>query len=439
MEFSKNISLVTTNHLCTGCGACKVICPHRAIYMHKTNMGRLFADIDMELCTDCSVCIEICPGFDKSGYVITPDYNHNPFEGIVKNTYTGISTNKLVYENAQSGGLVTECLSYLFDEKRIDAAIVCVSNYGEDRPFVSAMVATEKRQLLLSQRSSYTPIDMVSALEHTGSYEKVAFVGLPCHIQGVMSLQKKYKKFKNIIYKFGLICDRSLSETIVDMFIPKNDKTKKNKIYWRYKYGYIYRNAPVVIENECGVKKMIPSVKRHLLKDYFTSPRCRICFDKMNIHSDITFGDPWGMGNIDWQNGNSLVITRTDEGENLIQNLMHERRVKLNITSFEEVRQGQGLGKRKSQIKTFCEIYRKNNWLLPNYVNQLDLSVMSGLPNGQYENLIKNYLNLEVQDRNSIVKEIQKQYCNKIIQNKIKTFIRMPFRMLNKIIKSMQI
>ena len=427
----KNISLVTTNHLCAGCGACKVVCSHRAISMQKTNIGRLFANIDADLCTDCGVCMEICPGFDKNNNAVTS--NINAFEGIVKNTYTGISTNKFVYENAQSGGLVTECLSYLFDAKRIVAAVVCVTDYGKTRPDVSTLIATQKQQLLLSQRSSYTPIDMVSALENVGSYDKVAFVGLPCHIQGVTSLQKKYKKFGNIIYKFGLICDRSLSETIADIFVSESDKISKKKIYWRNKSGYNYKYAPVVVENDAGTKKMIPAAKRHMLKDYFTSPRCRICFDKMNIHSDITFGDPWGMNNIDWQNGESLVITRTDEGENLIQNLIQECRVKLNVASFEEVIHGQGLEKRKNQVKTFYEVYCKNNWLLPNYANHLKLPVKSNVEYEKSEKLIKNYLDLEKNKRKKIVQIVKRKIQKGIFLYRIKGMLRLPFGILKKI------
>jgi len=433
----KNISLVTYNHLCTGCGTCKVICPHNAISMQKTNIGRLFADIDTDLCTDCGACMEICPGYDKNDYVIP--VNINPFEGVIKNTYTGISTNEYIYENSQSGGLVTECLSYLFDTKRIDAAVVCTTDYGTDRPFVSALIVVDKQQLLLSQRSSYTPVDMVSALEYTRIYKKVAFVGLPCHIQGVISLQHKYKKYDNIIFKFGLICERSLSEAVADIFTSEMTNIKKKKIYWKLKKGYVYKNAPVVVENEDGETKVIPASKRHLLKDYFTSPRCRICFDKMNIHSDITFGDPWGMSNIDWQKGESLVVTRTDKGENLIQNLIQEGRVKLNIASFEEVRQGQGLEKRKSQVKIFFEVYRKHNWLLPNYVAKLNLSVTSNLIYGKCEKLIKDYFDLESKDRNSIIKEVNKQVGNKIIKNKIKNILQMPFRVLKQFFKSIKL
>ena len=36
------------------------------------------------------------------------------------------------------------------------------------------------------------------------------------------------------------------------------------------------------------------------LKDMFTAPHCRICYDKVNVFSDIVFGDPWCMDDVDW-------------------------------------------------------------------------------------------------------------------------------------------
>ena len=50
----------------------------------------------------------------------------------------------------------------------------------------------------------------------------------------------------------------------------------------------------------------------------FTPPRCRVCYDKLNIHADITLGDPWHMTDVDWENGSSLIISRTDKGTALL-------------------------------------------------------------------------------------------------------------------------
>lgn len=56
-----------------------------------------------------------------------------------------------------------------------------------------------------------------------------------------------------------------------------------------------------MVVSESGQEKMLPNSYRFALKDYFTSPRCRVCYDKLNTFSDLVFGDPWGMSGVDWE------------------------------------------------------------------------------------------------------------------------------------------
>ena len=45
---------------CTGCGSCKIICPHNAIEMKISSEGFLKPIIDNEKCTNCSLCTKVC-------------------------------------------------------------------------------------------------------------------------------------------------------------------------------------------------------------------------------------------------------------------------------------------------------------------------------------------------------------------------------------------
>ncbi|GHU19162.1 hypothetical protein FACS1894163_11820 [Spirochaetia bacterium] len=276
--------------------------------MYKSPMGNIFPIINHEKCINCGFCYNICPCTDETG--LTTLNEQDTFAGHYISTYTGRTLDNTIYHNSQSGGLVTQTLSYLFDANKIDAAIVCKQDYGNVRPVVKPFIVTCKDELLATQGSSYTPVDIVSAINSVSGYNSVAIVGLPCHLQGIDSLIVKTNKYGNIRYKLGLICDRVLSEAVDDILINLV-KTKGNikiprKIKWRDKRNASYKNAPVVIEYENNYSEVIPAAKRHMLKNDFTSPRCRICFDKLNIHADIVFGDPWGMNNIDWENGESL-------------------------------------------------------------------------------------------------------------------------------------
>lgn len=47
--------------LCTGCTACKSICPVKAISMIRNKEGFLYPIIDMEKCVGCGLCDKVCP------------------------------------------------------------------------------------------------------------------------------------------------------------------------------------------------------------------------------------------------------------------------------------------------------------------------------------------------------------------------------------------
>jgi len=49
------------NAICTGCGACRCICPEEAISMHEDELGFLKPRLDESICTKCNRCIGGCP------------------------------------------------------------------------------------------------------------------------------------------------------------------------------------------------------------------------------------------------------------------------------------------------------------------------------------------------------------------------------------------
>lgn len=181
------------------------------------------------------------------------------------------------------------------------------------------------------------------------------------------------KKYAHILYLIGLICDRTLSQGVVDVIL-KNEKTitPPYKIHYRDKHSPNYKRANMLISSENGERKTIQSSLRHSLKQYFTPPRCKICFDKMNTQADIVLGDPWGMKNIDWENGESLVITRTKEGNDLIESLIADERISLVQATWEDVYSGQGIDQRNRAVSSALKRYYSLGFKPPSYIDLLN-------------------------------------------------------------------
>ena len=363
-----NVNEIKESYLCYGCGSCNVVCAKNAITMEYDSIGRLQPEIDNEKCTNCGLCKNICPSLDLKGIQLPT--SNDPFIGEIKNVFIGKANDDYIFKNSQSGGLVTAVLKYLFETSKIDGAIVCRVDYAQEY-IPKAIVVTNVDELYECQKSSYVPVDMVSALKNIGQLNTVAVVGTGCHIQGFRALCNFKKEFREKIkYTLGLICDRTLCKTITEVIGKDIYAGEKKKIVWRDK-SKGYKNPRLLIKAEDGKETEEPQWKRHTLKDPFTNPRCRICFDKLNVHSDIVLGDPWGMSNVDWQNGESVILVRTDLGEVIIENMENKQLVDLHKASLDEVITGQHISLRKKTVSDAVSVYKDNKWKLPSYSKRL--------------------------------------------------------------------
>ena len=366
----KKINIIKESQLCYGCGTCNVVCNKDAITMKYDNIGRLLPIINEERCVNCGLCYNICPSLDQKGFQLPQ--TEDCYVGNVINTYIGKACDERIYRNSQSGGLVSAVLKYLFNTGKIDAAIVC--KVTDAMEYTSkATIVTSSEELLECQKSSYVPIDMVSALKGTDKYKSIAVVGTGCHIQGINVLRNFKDEYKErISYTLGLICERTLCKTSTDVLYNAYFKKDKKRIIWKDK-TINYKNARLVIKTENGKQKVLPRWQRFVLKDPFTNPRCRICFDKLNVHADMVFGDPWGMSEVDWQNGMSLVLTRSERGEDVINGLMQKGDARLGKASLSEVIQGQHIEKRKRDVSVALSTYLRQGWVQPSYAERLEM------------------------------------------------------------------
>lgn len=294
-----NIQSISDAYLCSNCGACSAVCPKEAISFESTSIGRMYAKVDSK-CIDCGLCVKVCPSVEPPAM----DNVSDRYVGNIISVNVGRSTDDAIYHNAQSGGACTAILTYLFDTGAIDCAIVCRMSFGNP-PVVESVLITDKDDLKACQKSCYTPVEILSKLRSAKRYKSVAVVGLPCHIQGLTKILQDTNLFKNVNYKLGLVCDRTLCGSIQNVmlsYVPDGEY----KIDWRRKdftyegVYHPYKDAPVTVyKKTTGGGKVFSNVYRFALKDMFTSPRCRVCFDKVCVFADIVLGDPWRMTEVD--------------------------------------------------------------------------------------------------------------------------------------------
>lgn len=426
-ELKKDISEVVEQYLCHSCGSCFTSCGHDSISYSKTVAGYLFPKIDYDTCTNCGLCYDICPGehFNESLVAKTPS---DPFVGDVIGTYIGKSTDEFIYKNSQSGGIVTSILTYLLDSKKISAAIVTTMN-SDYMPDSKGIVITSSKELLEAQKSKYIPTNITSLLPKIEKIDgNIAMVGLSCHMHGLENLIKIKKKLNSKIIKIGLVCDRVMLHSSIEFLSKRVTNSKVDNFVFRDTSNSKYPgDITVYSDNKINI---LDKSYRKTMKNYFTPARCYLCFDKMNIYSDIVVGDPHGFDGIDRDNGESLVITRTSLGESIVQEAIIANTILLRDASFELAIEGQDINGKRKKWNANYRAWEELGYKLPSYPKDvIENSIVAEKKDiEKAKKALKHSLKLDKYiTREELIKDANDFYENKTSKKSIFSFIKKLF------------
>ena len=317
----RNIRLVVDNRLCTGCGGCGEICPQKCIgTLFDKEKGFYVTRVDESKCVDCGLCRKICPVYtwcNSSGNLLV---------GENRTVYSGYSNDKDLRYDCASGGFTTSLLVHLLEHKYVDAVVTTVRD--EKEPLRSKWrICFTKEEVSASRGSVYAPTSyggIVSELLEA-SCERVAVVGLPCHIQMLSNLEKEWKKLNGRFFlKISLVCGHAPSlkgyeYSLKHLGIKEEDvKSVRNrgdgwpgflKIQMRdgrehkIKYGNKYSWGTV------------------LSSPLFTPDGCSHCVDATGYEADISVCDAWLPKFADDRIGRNLVLVRTERAEAIVSEM----------------------------------------------------------------------------------------------------------------------
>ena len=300
---------------CSGCNACKNICPKNAIEMVNDEKGFRYPRVNRDLCIECNLCNKICPIKNKV------KINNNPI------AYACYNKNLEERLNSSSGGIFILLAKQILEK----GGYVVGATYDE-KFNVKHTIINDFKDIKLLQTSKYVQSDVsdiyirVKELLESGKY--ILFTGTPCQIEGLNSFfVMKYDK----LYLQDIICHGVPSPLVWKKYIEyrlEKDNEKPININFRnkdngwkkfnLKFQYTskeYKN------NQTKDYYLLAFLKNVILRD-----SCYDCrFKKKNRISDITLADFWGVENIlpdlfD-DKGTSLVIISSDKGKELFEKI----------------------------------------------------------------------------------------------------------------------
>ncbi|MFW9887878.1 MAG: Coenzyme F420 hydrogenase/dehydrogenase, beta subunit C-terminal domain [Candidatus Thorarchaeota archaeon] len=319
--------------LCIGCGICAIACSSKAITMKRSkSMGLMVPDVDSEICTKCGACLEVCFGYEvASGRELeSMSIDGDPIIGYYIHAYAGATLDQELRQKSASGGLVTNLLAYAFKESLIDGALVTSMTPGI-LPVPQAFIATSRTALLKSTGSKYAPVSFNGALNMIDTDRRYAVVGLPCHIYALRKLSAINRRIgTSLLLYFGLLCGGMPNLLGIEYLLDRHGFRKCYINSIRYRDGQWPGNLWIM--GKCGTTKKHVSVPYpdywQGADRYFLTTRCSLCHDGFNESSDISFGDLW-LPEESRGFQKSLLIVRTEQGDNLIQSATDSSHIRL--------------------------------------------------------------------------------------------------------------
>jgi len=197
-------------------------------------------------------------------------------------------------------GSVTSILLSAFDNKKIDG-VVATKN-GENIMKPEPFYAKSKKDILSSAGMRHTFSSHIPALSKVGKNDKIAFVGLPCHVAAASRLREKF----NIEYLIGIACGTNYDyEKFVNLMKVYEIEPFEIKKYTLRDT----RNFVPYFHFETKDKMIDIPVSRTVdcIHD-----NCKKCEDYLDYESDISFGT------LGAPRGWSIAFIRNSKGRELL-------------------------------------------------------------------------------------------------------------------------
>jgi len=312
---------VVDRQICSGCLACKEICPVNAINMIIDEEGFNYPLINKEKCIECGECRKFCA-------VKREDIQHDkkPIDVIgakIKNEKERITS--------RSGGIFITLANNILEQD----GVVYGCKMGENFEVYHSR-ATSKKEIDEFKGSKYVQSDLREVNNQVRrdlkDGKKVLFSGTGCQIAGLNVVLEGINA--DNLYTCDLICHGVPSPLIFKEFINFMQEKEGNRIvnidFRDKKYGWSAHKETLTFED----KKITTNYYTELFYSHFIlRPSCYNCqFSNMDRIADITIGDFWGIDkerkDFNDEKGVSIILVNTVKGKQLLE------KVKENIDWF---------------------------------------------------------------------------------------------------------
>lgn len=264
----------------------------------------------------------------------------------LKEVYACYNLDENIRLHSSSGAIFSSLANYILEQ----CGVVYGVSMSDDCYSAEYISVTNKKDLAKLRGSKYLQAKIGNTYkkvkEDVLSRKMVLFTGTGCQVNGL----KKFlgKEYDNLIC-VDVICHGVPSPALWRKYAQYQEEKNGGKIrdinfrskddnWTDFGMKEVFENTSYEFYKKLFISKDNDSYMRMFLRDYCLRPSCYNCIAKSVKMSDITIADFWGINDIVPEmndgKGTSLVLIRTDKGENIFSGI--SKGLKLKKISYED-------------------------------------------------------------------------------------------------------
>lgn len=334
------IADIVDNGLCTGCGGCVAALDRSDVRMEMETEGFL-RPTKVELsAAERKILKATCGGLTVE-HAVPKDAGYHTLWGPLKRVATGYAIDEEVRYKGSSGGVLSALAIHLVESGAVDFVLSTAAD-PQDPIGTEAGTRRDRAAIISSAGSRYAPSTPLAELEtHLRNDRPFVFVGKPCDIVSLRRMAKSDPRIDALIpYKLAFFCagvpSREGSLAVLKQLGVNYDELAK----------FQYRG-----DGWPGLARAERHDGEQFTMDYNSSWgtilnkhlqfRCKICPDGTGEFADIACADAWygkdGYPDFEERAGRSLIVARTQEGLDLLNQAIAAGAIKTESLPVDEI------------------------------------------------------------------------------------------------------
>lgn len=319
----RNVKQVAEWRLCVGCGACAYSCPEKKIHLEDMVTVGIRPVMMGNECGSCDECVIVCPGVGVDRGMMPERMAAVPelLEGwgSILEVWEGYAANSDVRFQGSSGGLATALASYCVEKRRMSGAL----HTGPDPDMAwknrthFSRSTTDLLERTGSRYAPASPCDGLGMIENAS--DPCVFIGKGCDVAGMQRASSVRPELaQKIGMAIGIFCAGTPSTQATLDLLKKMGVDPKGLADMRYRGQGWPGRFEVTLRNG-SPPVSIPYMEAWGFLQKYRPFRCYLCPDSTAELADISCGDPWYREKKEDALGFSLILVRTQRGQEIVR------------------------------------------------------------------------------------------------------------------------